>query len=241
MINQADKPKDMARSILPSTWRGAWKKRAGLHRGERHASRQSLRLLSRDPESWDEGGLDFGDEEAAELSVMVRRRRAWDKLKHFERWAVERTKDLAVEDRLSHLRSLLPSGLIGQHAMVHLRDRSELKVPAEHDRRRWRYVRPRPLLDAGLISVVLRQVLEVHGGVRALHRALKSARREAVGGVRLSVPFRSLAGAHDVNAFVRWVGTEPTTRDVVDQFCREFRESGDVERAFARAVELARL
>lgn len=243
MINHADKPKDMARSILPSTWRGAWKKRAGLHRSERHAANASLRELTRDPGAWDDG-VAFGERPAAELSSYVSRRRASDKLNHFERWAIRRTAALRREDRLSHLRAVLPGGLIGQHALLHLARRRELVVDHEDawwNRARWQ--RPVPHLDSGLLCVLLRALHEVNGGVRSLHHAMKSGQRDAVVGGPISVPFRPLRGVHDVPDFVQWLSqsSNGATRDVVDVFCREFRATGDVERAASLAAQRARL
>ena len=129
MIHGDDKAKEMARSILPSRWRGAGKLRAFIHRSARREVSQSLHLLARDPEAWDDG-VELGEHARLELPHLVSRRRGSDKLNHFERWAVERTRELPKPSRLGHLRSLLPGGLIGQHALLHLGRRYEL---AEHE------------------------------------------------------------------------------------------------------------
>jgi len=219
MIHSVDKPKDMARSILPSDWRGASQARARLHRSERRAVQQSLRALTRDPESWN-GGVDFGEEVAVEISTLVRDRRSADKLNHFERWAVERTRGLPKEHRLGHLRAVLPAGLIGQHALLHLERVRELAP--ERPRRVWPKWKP-PYLDFGLVAVVLREVLETGGAVRQLHRVMKAPVR-IEGGRVVMRPFRALRGVHDVSAFLSWLGEHLDVRAVVDGFVAGWRE-----------------
>jgi hypothetical protein len=243
MIFGEQKVKELARSILPSTWRRAGKARASLHRASRHLTRRALRALTRDPSAWDEG-VEFGDEDA-EVSLLVSRRRGADKLNHFIRWAVERTQELPKESRLGHLRAVLPGGLIGQHALLHLERSRQLAPRAELVSRRWLLRREPLFLDPGLVAEVLREVLQVHEGAQAVHQALKAARRERetrwAAKTRQALPlaFRPLGGAHDVLDFLRWLQTDLGARHVVDLFCREFRLSGDVHRAFAVASALA--
>lgn len=232
MINQADKAKDMARSILPARWRKKWRnERALVHRESRRANRENLRALQRDPDSWDDGGEHI-DDSATEVRMVMNCRRDCDKLNHFQRWAVERTKTMPVDARLSHLRSLLPGGLIGQHAMLHLEVNGSLHVESEHERR-WRWERPRTSLEAGLITALLRRAFEVEGGVRGLHLAIKQGERPGD-----ALPFRPLYGIHDVREFVRWVvrPENQRVREVVEAYVRELRLSGDAKAAFAVAA-----
>ena len=235
MRHSTDKAKDMARSILPSRWRGAPRARALLHRAERRSCRQALQAVRDGGLDWDEG-VAFEDGRG-ELGAFVSRRRAGDKLNHFERWAVERTRALPRDHRLGHLKSLLPDGLIGQHAMLHLKQRGEL-APERDDVRAWQFkvVRRAHFLDRGHVAQLLREVLEVKDGVRWLHRAMKGAVREVVARHRVAVAFRPLRGSADVRAFVAWLVTEPAARHVVDVFLRAWLELGrDPERACARA------
>lgn len=235
MIHGDDKAKEMARSILPSRWRGAAKMRASIHRSARRQVGLSLRLMARDPSAWDDG-VDLGEEAELEVSPFVNRRRGADKLNHFERWAVERTRALPKEGRLGHLRGLLPGGLIGEHAMTHLKMREELAV---HGFRPLPWSMPRKLLmDRGELAEVLRELLEVGDGVRSLHLAMKQAERVAQGGsYPLKVGNRRLRGQHDVLPFLDWLERDRTSRFVVDGFCRVFKESGDVEVAMRKTVE----
>ncbi|MBL8912652.1 MAG: hypothetical protein JNM17_18305 [Archangium sp.] len=234
MINQADKAKDMARSILPARWRKKWRKeRAFVHREGRRANRENLRSMLRDPESWDDGG-EYLDDSTTQVRGVMSCRRSCDKLNHFQRWAVERTKEMPVEARLSHLRSLLPDGLIGQHAMLHLEVNGSLKVEHEHELR-WRWwKRPRTSFDPGLIASLLRRAFEVEGGIRGLHLAIKKASEWP----NAELPFRPVYGIHDVREFVRWVVTPQNgrVREVVEAYVRELRLSGDAKAAFAVAA-----
>ena len=233
MIHGDDKAKEMARSILPSRWRGAPKSRAFIHRSVRRQVGQSLRLLTVDPGKWDDG-VEFGEEAELEVGTFVSRRRGADKLNHFERWAVERTRELPKVERLGHLRGLLPRGLIGEHAMTHLKQRPELVV---HRFRPLPWSIPRKLLmDRGELAVVLRELLDVGDGVRSLHLAMKKAVRVDHSGRALTVGTRRLGGHTEVLPFLDWLERSRTSRFVVDAFCRVFKETGDVAQALARTI-----
>lgn len=235
MIHGDDKAKEMARSILPSRWRGAGKLRAFIHRSARREVSQSLHLLARDPEAWDDG-VELGEHARLELPHLVSRRRGSDKLNHFERWAVERTRELPKPSRLGHLRSLLPGGLIGQHALLHLGRRYEL---AEHEDLPWRpWVFARKLLlDRGELAELLRELIEVGDGVRSLHLAMKHAERVSQARTPVTLGERRLAGLHDVLPFLDWLERNRSTRFVVDGFCRAFKQTRDVQLALAQTVK----
>lgn len=244
MIHSIDKAKDMARSILPSRWRGAAKSRAHLHRRQRRTVSQSLHALERDPSWWDEG-VDFGEAGEPEVSMFVSRRRSSDKLNHFERWAIARTRELPRAHRLGALAGVLPAGLIGQHAMSHLKQRKELAPERDDVRGTW--FRHLVFLNRGHLAELLRELLTVPEGVRWLHRALKSASRVS-GTTPVTIPFRALQGQHDVIPFLDWLesGDQNTwwkphsglwaARHVVDLFCRTFHERRDPEAAYRRAI-----
>jgi hypothetical protein len=235
MIHGDHKAKEMARSILPSRWRGAGKVRAFIHRAARRQVSQSLHALNLDPALWDDG-VELGEEAELDLPGFVNRRRGSDKLNHFERWAVERTRALPKVERLGHLRALLPAGLIGEHAMTHLRSRAELTVDAGLRRKHWSTSR-KLLMDRGELAVLLRGLLEVRHGVRCLHLALKTAERTAQASrTRVQPGPRRLAGIHDVRPFLKWLGTDRTARFVVDVFLRHFKQTGDVELALKRTI-----
>jgi hypothetical protein len=237
MIHSIDKAKDMARSILPSRWRGAAKSRAHLHRALRRTVSQSLHALERDPSSWDEG-VEFGEALEPEVSTFVSRRRGSDKLNHFERWAIARTAALPKVHRLGALASVLPDGLIGQHAMSHLERRRELAPDRDDLRLTW--LRRSLFLERGHLAELLRDVLTRPGGVRALHGALKRATRSD-GATAIHGEFRPLKGLHDVLPFLDWLESNSSrarlaSRHVVDVFCRVLHETGDVEGALRQSM-----
>ena len=129
MQSSINKRRDMARSILPSKYRSPGRLVAKAKRANRRAISQELHSLTTDATrqryEWDEL-MDLRAYPDAEIQQLVRWRRNGDKILHFERWAIAITRDLPHEDRLSHMQSVLPDGLIGDHAMSHLRDLPEL-------------------------------------------------------------------------------------------------------------------
>lgn len=129
MQSSRNKRRDMARSILPSRYRSPGKLIQKAKRSNRRDIRAGLRAITHDPDpsndDWDDH-MDFRAYPDVEISWLVRWRRNGDKLNHFEHWAVQVTKEMPIDDRLSYMQSILPAGLIGDHAMSHLRHRPEL-------------------------------------------------------------------------------------------------------------------
>lgn len=205
MRSSVTKRLDMARSILPSKSRdSAAAALADIRRRNRHRVDRRLRrvvLSGLTDEALVEDLLDDCDLRAypnAAINDVVRWRRAADKLNHFERWAVRGTRDMRREDRLSHMRAILPGGLIGEHAVSHLRVLPEFDteedwwprypvVPFDHDRDQ---------LRAFLFDVL------AHGSHGQLNVMLK---REPHSGNRVTAvehQVRCLLGRHDVDAFL---------------------------------------
>ncbi|MCO4745256.1 MAG: hypothetical protein KC912_10750 [Proteobacteria bacterium] len=93
--------------------------------------RQDLKRLIRDdlPEK-----VDLRREDREAIRQVVWRRRAADKLNPFIRWAKARTANLPVESRISRMRSVLPDGLIGEHAVSHLEWDAHFRVGHVHER-----------------------------------------------------------------------------------------------------------
>ncbi|MBL8953930.1 MAG: hypothetical protein JNK82_24350 [Myxococcaceae bacterium] len=216
----------MARSILPSASRHAATARPKIHRAERHRANAAVRAMVHDPSAWDDGG-DEPDEMQREISMLVSRRRGSDKLNHFERWAVKRTREMPVELRLGHLAALLPPGLTGEHALQHLERRDEL-VPESHEHvfRRHRWRRPtNGLLERGEAAELLRRVVVAPDGHRLFNHALKYSRVELPPYVRLVQRTRLLHGLHDVLGFLADVCRERDNRPrlVADRFLRAFK------------------
>ena len=125
MRSSLEKHRDIARSILPSKHRSV--SRTELDRARRKTRRKvrnQLRDLTGQVSGNHDAWLDhLGDPNVtndAEITQLVWRRRGSDKLNHFQRWAVMRTRDLPLQDRMPFVRSTLPDGLIGRHALSHL-------------------------------------------------------------------------------------------------------------------------
>jgi hypothetical protein len=226
MRSSATKHRDMARSILPSRARSMPAQLALVRRAARHSiTRDLASLAGRGPaDDWDDWDEDT-DRRAypdTEIRQLVRRRRSADKLNHFERWAIEVTKHLPMEDRLGHMRAVLPRGLIGDHAMSHLRNRPELNP--HHWRRHlvgtvgYREARvARQRAEHDRLRTVLAALLEV-GGHQALNQALKAA---AADGERP----RTLANLHDIDVFLAYVLAEDQLGRLVDPRWREAVET----------------
>lgn len=125
-----EKRREMARSILPSTRRkSARDELREVKQRNRHQIRQALRKVLRHEEYEADDDVDLNYYPYEKISYIVSERRAADKLGHFEKWAIEITKD--IEDpstRLSYMRSILPQGLIGEHALSHLRSYEEFRT-----------------------------------------------------------------------------------------------------------------
>lgn len=226
-----DKHRDIARSILPATRRGAARARSELaiaKRRHRRSVRRDLRgLIGAGDDDLggaladDLGGVDLTRTADIEINQLRRDRRSADKLNHFIRWSVAATADLPVEDRLGHLRGVLPAGLIGDHAVSHLEWVPEI-VPRPVGRRavvseaeyRARDVRRIEHQRAGL-AAGLRAAVATPGGHAAINRALREAEHDAAAatagrapGDRV-VPGRRFLGLHDVDPFVRELIGDP--------------------------------
>jgi hypothetical protein len=217
----------MARSILPSTDRSVSRHRAGLHRASRRAVRLTLARIAGDPEVWDDDA-DVWESPQHDICAMARSRRYADKLNHFQRWATRVTEGLKPEDRLSRMRAVLPAGLIGEHAVQHLKT-----LPAfltEHERMRratWRKMAPSSWMDRGELAEVLRTILAAPDGHRLFNHALK----KSVGEAETEKHVRTLLGLHDVRAFLRDTARSRLFH-VVHWFCSAWKSTRDSRAAW---------
>lgn len=197
MLYGDDKLRQMARSILPSRWRGAARAKAHLKRATRRGVKCRLSQLARDASAWED---EYGLDDDAWVGPVVRDRRGSDKLAHFERWAVRVTASLPQTDRLSAVRAVLPKGLIGQHAVEHLRWWPEFQHPNEAEvraaiRRSWYGGRGRSM-NRGEMAELLRELLTVHEGHTAVNLVMRSSMvflHAGLVAVRLGAP-RTLHG-----------------------------------------------
>jgi hypothetical protein len=206
MRSSVTKRLDMARSILPSKARGsAAAALAAARRTNRRAVGRRLRAVAAagvtGPGAVDDllDGDDPWSYPDVAIGRVVRWRRGADKLNHFERWAVAVTRHLRPEDRLSHMRALLPGGLIGEHALSHLAWRPEFRVEPQ----RWPPFRPVPDdHDRAALLAFLHDTLR-HGGHRDLNAALKRARHPGPARPGTGAhAARCLLGHHDVDRFL---------------------------------------
>lgn len=205
-----DKHRDMARSILPSRSRAAASELARVKRASRRRVAQQLRALAHlGSDEWDDFAERF-DVRAypnRDIRAIVHWRRAADKLNHFERWAIETTKHLPVEDRLGALAAVLPRGLIGDHALSHLEWRPELNPDRPNYGAEWAASQERRRVFDGehwaRLRVLVLDMLEARDGHKELNAAMKGA---AVG---TPPRYRVLAGYHDVDTFLADVRGQP--------------------------------
>lgn len=205
MRSAAHKHRDIARSILPSTSRSVASDLAAAKRHNRRAVRADLRALRRD--EYDDGVVDVRRTADHEINRLRRYRRGADKLNHFERWAVRVTRDMPIEERLGWLRSVLPGGLIGDHALSHLRRIPELDPHAER-RYPWRFEDPDAWRRGQVtrrrrLGAALPRAIEEPGGHRAINLALRSVEEEG------DPPGPRLHGVHDIGAVVDALLTDP--------------------------------
>lgn len=227
MLYGADKRRQMARSILPSTRRqSAAKELAWIRRSHRHAVHRNLAALRgfavRGPLAPAAGShgdrladvddlADLGDATAwphRRIAEAVLLRRFGDKIGPLVRWAVAVSADLPLEDRLPTIAAGLPFNLSGRHAMTHLELVPELVAPDRRQGSWWPGPparRPDTAPSRQQIAAGVRAILD-HGGHADLNRALKCR-------VVATRP-RLLAGRHDVEAFV-------------DQLVRRRRSGGE--------------
>lgn len=227
MVYGEDKAHEMARSLLPSTWRGAQRAKAHIHRASRRRSKLEVARALREKE--DDGALELpaieGDE-ARELRWVVQDRRGADKVNPFIRWATAVTRELPRESRLSHVRGCVPRGVIGEHAVEHLRGTRAFEDPREREWRMARWGRhERPWLDRGEYAELLREVVRT-GGHRLFNKFVLARHVTRAGCVEYRRPdphhpgrfieelalarpqsLRLLLGLHDVLPFLDTVGS----------------------------------
>ena len=208
MLYGEEKRREMARSVLPSNARKS--ARDGLRaiaRSHRRRGRQALREMRDNlcDEADDDLVADVEDRletrltnsqarRKGELWSVIDRRREADKIHPLMRWAPAAVAHLDVEDRLPTLRSWLPDGVIGWHAMTHLDWVDGLRNDdLEHNRWFRSYgARPYDIERERAARVATIESILDRGLHAELNRRLK----------RAGLSERLLMGRHDVEAFV---------------------------------------
>lgn len=261
MLYGDEKPRHMARSILPCAHRDESRKaKRAVKRGARRVARSRVKALARDPDAFD-FEADFDSYPEHEVRSLVHRRRQADKLNHFVRWAEVVTEGLPAESRLSRMRALLPEGLIGEHAVSHLKQRAAFLLPQELELEALRRALWRPLsreMDRGEMAELLRELLtqpELHQAFndwmhkhhvpsfrRWYERRFDPVLGRDVYEVRSATeptPPRKLLGAHDVLPFLRDIHPPPLSQLAARQFLpHDNPEWLDAARAFLRAFKV---
>jgi len=205
--NHDEKNKNMQRSVLPSSRRkAARRERRAIHRRARARQRDVLAQYRKDayvPEP------DFGEgRRKAATKWMVLDRRSADKIGPLTRWAVRTIdqdpvlRDAALGEQVAYFAAMLPTDVIGRHAVFHIEFALRWRFHPESARRYWG---PEP------------------GPTRQERRAYATALvvvrpRRAPEPVR--VPARLLAGMHDIDAFAEEISRHPWLCDTVAHVAR---------------------
>jgi hypothetical protein len=207
MRNHDEKIKDISRSVLPSTGRkGARDTRRIIHKSQRTRELAGLMEYRRavDP---DDETPDFRGKAAPEITQMVRRRRARDKIGPLVRWAQAtiaadpRLRSASRTEQVAYFARLMPASLIGEHAVKHIEGALE-----------WRDLRATygggTRIASGRSARAVETERQVHQILAAgLHGTLnlelrRAAERQAGWpAARRPMPRRPLLGAHDAKAF----------------------------------------
>ena len=206
------KHRTMARSVLPANARArkaARKAKRRVHGAVRAAERGLLAVAPHD-DAFDERiprALDAQHGAHDGVRSVVGRRRAADKVGPLIRWAVANADELGPEptERIAKLRTLLPDGLIGAHALAHLAWEPAFD-PTPHDRwwRSWREDdaarEARARRAASRRDRLRHELVQRADGFGALNALLKAQWPSQDG--RPLRGRRLIAGLHDVDAFV---------------------------------------
>ncbi|AKF87168.1 hypothetical protein MFUL124B02_38775 [Myxococcus fulvus 124B02] len=255
MLYGDEKSLQMARSLLPSQWRAqARQHRALLSRSTRRAVRVRVSRMALEPDLF-EDCAELDEDAASKMGGVVSRRRRSDKVNPFIRWAKHRTAEELRDSRLSRIRGTVPEGVIGAHALGHLRGEKHFMSTAELARSKAHFWRgkSRRSSERGLMAQLLRELLRIPGGQKAFNGYLKRAsakgwsRRLGHDGQRRVVfhgddSLRLLLGVHDVLPFLdaievharrpldwRRSGKPASTRWLALDFLRAFhRHKGDL-------------
>lgn len=121
-----EKPRDMVRSILPST------RRRNARYAKAFVKRRHRRQIHEDVHHDDPAttASDLSRDVNADMGGIVRYRRSGDKLNHFLRWCEQITDGMGVDEALAYVRKLLPASVIGNHAYRHWRGAQQAAPPS---------------------------------------------------------------------------------------------------------------
>lgn len=237
--NHDEKSKNMQRSVLPSTRRkAAREERRSIHKRARARERDTLTEARKTLDSADvDPDPDFREgRRKAATHWMVLDRRAADKIGPLTHWAIRTVeadtflRNAALHEQVAHFESLLPTDLIGQHAVFHIALALEWEF---HPDARRRFGGPPPGLSreerrAQAVADAYR-IIEV-GRHRELNVALRRAYAAGppprrFGSPVSPPPVRLLRGLHDVDDFASEVSRVPWVCGVVARVARTPRST----------------
>ncbi|AGC48595.1 hypothetical protein MYSTI_07323 [Myxococcus stipitatus DSM 14675] len=224
MLYGDSKSREMARSLLPSTRRKKVRfARTVVNRNTRRASRTRIAQLLRDPELADDCA-ELDEDSTSDMRGVVWYRRQADKVNPFIRWARWRTQDQPRELRVGLMRGALPAGVIGSHALSHLRGDKHFMTATELAwRTAWRAsLRRSAMYERGLLAQLLRALLLLPNGQKSFNTYLKQSCAESWSRelgrdgeehvvLHGSGDLRLLLGTHDVLSFLDDLGTHDKT------------------------------
>ncbi len=234
MRNHDEKNKNMQRSVLPSSRRKAarWERRA-IHGRARARQRDVLAQYRKD---YDAPEPDFreGRRKAATKWMVVDRRSA-DKIGPLTRWAIRTIeqdpvlRDATLSDQVAYFAAMLPTDVIGRHAVFHIEFALRWRFHSDSERRYWG-LPPGPTRQERRVQVVTdaRLILET-GRHHELNIALRRAYATGAPVVVLRrrvpepapVPVRLLAGMHDIDAFAEEISRHLWLCDTVARMARQ--------------------
>ena len=166
------KAEHMARSILPST-KCVRKDRRFIHKRTRAAVRASTHKACLHYEQGTYYAMDIdAPETRGQMERLVSDRREADKVSHFITWVEKTTAKMSVEDRRGYIKKLMPKGVIGEHALGHLRRVEGFELnPFAYSWRR-AYSKPRVSLYS-IVTAIIANPSNVAALNQAVRRRLK--------------------------------------------------------------------
>jgi hypothetical protein len=174
MIYGEEKVRQMVRSILPSAGaKTARDDKKALNQKLRRTARKALHKI-RDEEDWYDDNTDFWDDGQGERAYIVGRRRGDDKLRHFEKWAERKAKDIPDGFKMGYIKGLIKGkGVIIEHAYSHLKNLDGFDRYIHIYSYRYSYADERRVLTKERVRATIQEILEDSWAHATLNRIIK--------------------------------------------------------------------
>jgi hypothetical protein len=217
--NHDEKIKDMGESVLPSTGREyARYNRRVIHKRQRARELAAVTAYRRDsdPECVTP---DVRGTHGPDIALMVWNRRSMDKVGPLVRWAQATIaaspvlRSASREDQVAYFARMMPSNLIGRHAVQHIeqalewRERRAERNASHADPGR----DPRVAETERHARVILESGL--HASLNAGLRRVADNQKVRPG--QVPMPRRPLLGSHDIEAFAAEMARWPAARALI--------------------------